>query len=246
MENSVYFNNITAARSLLLSEEEQFEGCTTISLETCEDLTEADIYTYITENFPEFLRKLRYLKREDQELLLSYYLLGKTQTTLAVIHKSTQTVCSSRIRMAIRVLGGAFLNMGEPSVETLHRVFEKVGIEDSLITTPLSEIVTQYASCRNFQQISEVYNLHRPDVRRAMSSASKLLMHSKDPDEAAIAAWIYSLVDKSNPTGHGYSKRKAAKQGHLYRTDEDITGKFVVDVEDPEFEKALFVSRANR
>ena len=52
------------------------------------------------EHFGQFLRLLRHLPAEDQELLLSYYVLGKTQNTLATIQHSTQTVCSFKIRMA--------------------------------------------------------------------------------------------------------------------------------------------------
>lgn len=244
-ETTPYFDSITSARALLLDEEEQLEGCTTISLETCADLAEEDILTYVQENFAEFLRRLRFLKREDQELLLSYYLLSKTQNTLAVIHKSTQTVCSFRIRMAVKTLGTFIMNMGEPTVEKMHDVFEKAGVENSLEKVPLSEVVALYAKIRNFQKIAEQYKLHRPDIRRAMSRASKQLMDSRNADEHALAAYVHSLIDKANPAGQGYSKRKAAKLGHLYRVDPDILGQFRMRVEDPSFEH-MFVSRANR
>ncbi len=186
---------------------------------------------------------LKYLSQEDQDMLLSYYLLGKTQTTLATIFKSTQTVCSFRIRMAVRVIG-AFLLFGEPTVEVLSEVLGKAGLEDSL-KGGLSKAIIEYAKCRSFQQVADVLGLHRPDVRRAMSRAARALMGSRDSKEAAMAAWIHSLVDKSNPIGPGYSKRKMLKEGHLYRTDPDILGSFVVRIDDPAFD-ALFVSRANR
>src|SRR5208283_5867612 len=115
-ENTPYFDSITSARAMLLSEDDQLEGITTISLETQADMTEEDILTYVIENFSEFLKMLRFLKKEDQELLLSYYLLSKTQNTLAIIHKSTQTVCSFRIRMAVKVLCAFILN-GEEFTE---------------------------------------------------------------------------------------------------------------------------------
>ena len=236
-------NSVTSARSLLLTDEEALEGATTISLETQQDLQEDDIFTYIQENFTGFLKMLKYLSQEDQDMLLSYYLLGKTQTTLATIFKSTQTVCSFRIRMAVRVIG-AFLLFGEPTVEVLSEVLGKAGLEDSL-KGGLSKAIIEYAKCRSFQQVADVLGLHRPDVRRAMSRAARALMGSRDSKEAAMAAWIHSLVDKSNPIGPGYSKRKMLKEGHLYRTDPDILGSFVVRIDDPAFD-ALFVSRANR
>lgn len=243
MESTPYMNSVTSARSLLLTDEEALEGATTISLETQQDLQEDDIFTYIQENFTGFLKMLKYLSQEDQDMLLSYYLLGKTQTTLATIFKSTQTVCSFRIRMAVRVIG-AFLLFGEPTVEVLSEVLGKAGLEDSL-KGGLSKAIIEYAKCRSFQQVADVLGLHRPDVRRAMSRAARALMGSRDSKEAAMAAWIHSLVDKSNPIGPGYSKRKMLKEGHLYRTDPDILGSFVVRIDDPAFD-ALFVSRANR
>jgi len=243
LESTPYMNSVTSARAMLLTEEESLEGGTTISLETQSDLQEDDVFTYIQENFPNFLKMLKYLSQEDQDMLLSYYLLGKTQTTLATIFKSTQTVCSFRIRMAIKVIG-AFLLFGEPTAEILAEILSSAGLEDSL-KGGLSKAVIEYAKCRSFQQVAETLGLHRPDVRRAMSRAARTLLNSKDSREAAMAAWIHSLVDKSNPVGPGYSKRKLLKEGHLYRTDPDILGQFTVNIEDKAFE-SLFVSRANR
>lgn len=229
---------------MLLTEEEQLEGATTISLETQSDLAEDDILTFVQENFPEFLKFLRYLKKEDQELLLSYYLLSKTQNTLAIIHKSTQTVCSFRIRMAVKTLA-CFIMMGTPTTENMHEILEGASLENSLGSVPLSEIIDLYAKTRSFQRIAEVHHLHRPDIRRAMSRASKALMESKVAQEHALGAYIHSLIDKANPSGVGYSKRKMQKLGHLYRCDPPILGEFRIKVEDPDFDH-MFVSRANR
>jgi len=240
-------DSVVANRAMQLSEEDALEGHTTISLETCGELIDkADKYTltYIQENFADFLKYLRFLKKEDQELLLSYYILAKTQNTLALIHKSTQTVCSFRLRMAAKTLG-AFILMGEPTPEKMHEILEKAGLEGSLKKTPLSQIIDEYSRCRNFQRIAEVHKLHRPDIRRAMSRASKQLIETKDQHQHALGAYIHSLIDKSNPAGVGYSKRKIAKMCHIYLRDADCLGQFRIDVEDPYF-SSWFVSRANR
>jgi hypothetical protein len=236
---------------MLLDEDEQLEGATTISLETQADLAEEDILSFINENFDKFLKTLRFLKKEDQELLLSYYLLSKTQNTLALIHKSTQTVCSFRIRMAVKTLGTFMMVGGEPTEELLHDVLEKAGMEDCLEKelgvkkAPLSTVVMEYVRTRNFQHVATHFALHRPDVRRAMSRVSKALMDSKDGREAAVAAWLHSLIDKVSPVGTGFSKRKAQKLGHLYRSDPTILGQFRMSITDPTFGH-MFVSRANR
>ena len=244
-ENSAYFDSIVATRAMLLDEDEALEGGTLISLESQADLAEEDILTYIQENFAGFIRILRSLKKEDQELLLSYYLLSKTQNTLATIHKSTQTVCSFRIRMAVKVLGTYIMMGGAPTVDRMHEVLTKAGLENSLPKIELSKIVDLYVKTRNFQKIAELHHLHRPDIRRAMSRASKQLLESKQPQEHALGAYIHSLIDKANPAGQGYSKRKIAKQCHIYRQDPAILGEFRISVGDPDFSH-MFVSRANR
>jgi len=236
--------SVTAHRSMLLTDEEALAGNTTISLETQGNLIEDDILTYIQENFSKFIKMIRYLSKEDQELLLSYYMLSKTQNILAEIHKSTQTACSFYIRMAIKKLG-TFLLLGEPTVEILHDILSKVGLENSLEKVELSKVVKLYEQTRSFQKVAEAYGLHRPDIRRAMSKAAKQLNESRDGNEVALGAYIHGLIDKASASGQGYSKRKLAKQCHIYRHDPTILGSFRVDVTDPHFDH-LFTSRANR
>ena len=231
---------------MLLTDEEALEGATLLSMESDPKFKEDQkILAYIQENFPMFLRTLRFLKKEDQELLLSYYLLAKTQNTLAIIHRSTQTVCSFRIRMAVKVLCAFILYEGEFTTEKMRPVLEGAKLENCIKSVPLSTIVDLYVKTRSFQRIAEVHGLHRPDIRRAMSRASKQLLESKDPEEKALGAYIHSLIDKANPSGTGFSKRKVQKLGNIYRTDPAILGEFKIKITDPDFDH-MFVSRANR
>jgi len=236
---------------MLLDEDEALHGATLLSMESDPEFArEQKTLAYIQDNFPSFLKYLRELKKEDQELLLSYYILAKTQNTLAVIHRSTQTVCSFRIRMARKVLGAMMLWNGVPDETIMSPILAKAGLEDGLAQedgTPvaLSTVIAMYAKTRSFQKIAEVFKLHRPDIRRAMSRSSKTLMETKDPEQHALGAYIHSLIDKANPSGTGFSKRKVSKLGNIYRTDPDILGEFRIKVDDPEFEH-MFVSRANR
>ena len=242
-ENSLFFDAVVAQRSLLLDAETALEGEVTLSLETQTDMAEADVLTYIEDHFGDFLKNLRYLSKEDQELLLSYYVLSKTQETLAVLHRSTQTICSSRIRRAMQKMG-TFLMMGPPTAAVLREAFVQYGLEDSL-PKPLSEVVELYARTRSFQRVAEVLSLHRPEIRRVMSKASKVLSESKDTRSRALGAYIFDLIDKASASGQGFSKRKMAKQGNLYLQDSEILGQFRVDVQHPCFSQ-VFVSKANR
>jgi hypothetical protein len=242
-ENSLFFDAIIAARSVLLDDETALEGCTTVSLETQSDMAESDVLTYIEGNFSEFIRNLRYLSKEDQELLLGYYVLAKTQATLALLHRSTQTLCSARLRMAMQKMG-TFLILGPPTAATLKTIFEECDLEN-LLSVPLSEVVELYAKTRSFQRVAEVMNLHRPEVRRVMSTASKVLSESNDTRKKAVGAYVFDLIDKASASGQGFSRRKMAKQGDIYVKTSEILGDFRVDVASPDFDQ-VFVSRANR
>jgi hypothetical protein len=264
MENSAYMDSITSARSMLLSDEEALAGNTTLSLETTGEFGVDGIYVYSQEHFADWLKAIRVLSREQQELLLSYYLLGKTQKTLATVHKSTQTVISFRVRMAVKMVGTYLMMGGAPTVDQMRTILIKAGLEDSLKGVGLSEIIAKYAHCRSFDRIARVYGLHRPAIRRAMSQVCKCLLGNaavmlqddgdgddssaapRNPEEIALGAYIFNLIDKANPNGPGKSKRQKDKTARaVVLRDPLCTGEFKVAVNDPGF-GSLFVSSAER
>ena len=194
------------------------------------------------------MRNLRYLSKEDQELLLGYYVLQKTQTSLALLHRSTQTLCSSRIRKAMEKMG-TFIIMGPPTAESMRDIFESEQCHgkslEGMLSVPLSEIVVLYAKTRSFQRVAEVLSLHRPEVRRVMTLASKVLSEATDVRKRAIGTYVFDLIDKASASGHGPSRRKVAKQGDMYVRTPSILGEFRIDVSSRDFDQ-VFVSRANR
>src|SRR5271166_6075627 len=152
--------SLVGNRALLLTEEEALEGNVTISQETQLDQQEQKKFGYIQDNFANFITALRHLKKEDQEMLLSYYILSKTQNTLALIHKSTQTVCSFRIRQAVKRIG-TFMMLGAPTEEVMAKVFKKADLENELPVNSkgdqvgLSKVVSLYEQTRSFQQVAD-------------------------------------------------------------------------------------------
>ncbi len=250
-ENSQFFEAIVAQRALV-DWKEGLEASTMLSLETQEELVDSDIVTFITDNFDKFLRLVHKLSKIDQELLFSYYLLKKTQTCLAIINRSTQTIESYRIRMAEQKLAALILFGGQPSREQMHKILKKAGLEDALLENSMQEdhifslsaLIFAYAQTRNFQRVAEVYRVHRPEIRRSISRASKKLLLSKEPSELALGSYLYGLINKASASEQGLSKREKRKHGHLYRTDPMILDQFVISVDDPDFDDVM-VSRAN-
>jgi hypothetical protein len=237
-----YFDTIIGERASRLSEEEALEGGATVSVETCTDLCEEDFHSAIRENFKDFMRGVRSLSAKDQELLLSYYVLGKTQMTLAVIDCVTQTVCSSLIRMAVKRLGSlVYGNIADYLPELL----ESHGLEKILKGVALSEAIFLYDQTRSFQHVADKFKLHRPDIRHAMRQASNKLLESSNERDQFIGAWIVGLINKASASGQGLSVRQMAKEGNLYFRDPSFLGEFRIDLSDPAVDQ-LFTSRANR
>ena len=218
---------------------------------------EDSFYIYCQEHFASWLRCIRSLSRENQDLLLSYYLTGASQNRLAMIFGSTQTVCSFRLRMAAKIAGTFLMMGGPPTVEAMRVVLVKSGVEDSLKGAPLSELIGMYARCRSFERVAATYRVHRPAVRKAMSRAAKHLLQSdftfsevpqssRTPKELALGAYIFNLIDKADPSNVGTTKRQKEKTARcVVRVDPPCVGEFRVAVNDPGW-ASLFVARANR
>src|SRR5271154_4876539 len=106
MENSPYMDSITGKQAVdKFHEDEQasLEGRQLISMESNDNVDDS-IFIYVNSHFPAFLRYVRLLSPHDQEMLLSYHCLRKTQNQLAIIFKSTQTVCSFQLRATTKAL----------------------------------------------------------------------------------------------------------------------------------------------
>lgn len=87
-----------------------------------------------------------------------------------------------------------------------------------------------------------------------MSHATKHLLRSDytfnsltltgTPEETALGAYLYDLINKVSASGRGKSKRQLDKTSRcLVRNDPPICGQFRMDVSDPDFGH-MFTSKA--
>lgn len=233
---TTYLDAITSARAMLLSEEEALQGLGMLSAETQGSEGSDSFYTFCAERFPEWLAVIRRLTPEQQELLLSYYVVGRTQTVLGPLFGCTQTIASYRLRLAVKVAGCFLMWGGAPTVEHMHEVLAKTEWENKL-KIPLSQLIADYAYCRSFAQIALRYGIHRPDIRRTMSRCSKEFLDDttpRSPEQVALGAYILSLVDRASFEAVGKTPREKQKDEVkvLFRTDPDILGQFRVDCAD--------------
>jgi hypothetical protein len=270
MENSAYMESVAGDRAVLAydhDEEGALDGAQLISAETDPDMQrEQDIFIFINGNFAGFLNYLRNLSLRDQELLLAYYCLRKTQTQLAPIFKTSQTLCSAGMRAAVRAMCAYIAFGGQPTEERMRPILQAVGAEEaSLSTLPktqykedgenlsqhgndgkavenathsLARLLAEYAEARSFRTLADRHGIHRPEIRRAFRRAAERL-EAGGSEQQALAAWIRVLIDKANPFGEGESKRQAAKRGDVFASDDERIADFRIRVEDGLLAKIL-------
>ena len=199
MENSAFMESIAGDRAVLAydhDEEAALDGAQLISAETDADLQqEQDIFIFIKGNFAAFLGYLRNLNLRDQELLLAYYCLRKTQTQLARIFKTSQTLCSAGTRATVRAMCAQIAFGGQPTEERMRPILQAVSAEEVILSTlkktkrkegsenlsqhgkdgkpreqathSLVRLLAEYAEARSFGRLADRRGIHRPEIRRA-------------------------------------------------------------------------------
>jgi DNA-directed RNA polymerase specialized sigma24 family protein len=223
------------ARSMKLHVDSALKGDATVSLET-QDLADSCVRTFIEGNFPEFLRIIQNLSDEDRDLLLGYYVLGKTQADLAAIHRIPPTICSSKIRAALQRVGHIIMN-GSPTLESLKETFEVAGLEESHLGVPLSQVAMHYREHKSSQRAAELLGLHGPEVRRVMKAACEKLKESKNQREIATGAYLSGLIERASNNKRRVARRKLARSSGITIKTPAILGQFRVDVTDPDFDQ---------
>lgn len=243
-ENTAYFESITAARSMRVTDPEAFTH-ETISMETQSELARDTVGESLQAHFGDILPHLRLLSPEDQELLFSYFLLSKPQWCLAKLYQSTQTLCSLRIRLALKKLGIVTLYGGHPSQEELDKVLDVHELNDLVEGVKTSTLIVEYRQRRSFSAVADVLRVHRPAIRRALTQVVNVLMEDPHDEHVAVGAYVHGLIDKASIQGQGYSARKAQKLSHVHKVDPALVGSFHISLADPAFDEHVLVSRAS-
>ena len=109
MEDTAYMEVITSERALMLTQEQATAGNSTISMETGQR-PEGNLYDWMGSHPALALKLIRKLPPLDQDLLLSVYVLSKSQIALASIFELTQSnvaqlVIEARKRLAQVCMG---------------------------------------------------------------------------------------------------------------------------------------------
>ena len=240
IETTPYFTSITDARSLQVEEEDWLAGSTLLSVESAsEEFSEDHLSIFVQQNFHSFMTYLAYLSSADRDILLSLFVLGSSQTQLGDILQYTQTVCSFRWRVAAKKLGFFVLMQGHPTREQMEAILAKAGQDIAV-----ANYVRLYREHGSYGAVAAELKLHRPDVRRGISVASKAMLDSQDHAEAGLGAYLFGLIDSKAASGTGKSKA-ALRHGSLHAVrDPDCLGYFRIDVGDAGFGK-MFMAKSS-
>ena len=245
-EISAYFEAITAVRSMRVTN--PFDASNeTISAETQMDLARDSVGMSLRTDLETLLPYVAQLCLEDQELLKCYFLLEKPQWCLAVVHRSTQTLCSQRIRKAQERLGLIVQHHGQhPPLESITEVLEQHGLNHILAEGPTTaEIVVEYRKRRSFTGVSDSLRCPRAQVRHVLNTAATALKDDEHREHAAYGAYIHGLIDQAAVHGRGFSENKRQKLAHAHAVDPDLVGQFRVNGSHVDAVDHILVSRAS-
>jgi hypothetical protein len=260
-----YWNSVVDARSATVDAETSLRGETLISVESDGSQQQADLLIYLDTQPESFFPLLRHLTPIEQEQLLSYYVIGATQTRLAPLWKSTQTLTSYFLRRATKTYCATLVFGPEIRQEQIENVLQAAGLEEQMIAAalgpkgpkellaPMSVIFHDYLKCRSFKEVAERHHLHRADMRRKMNSVVRQLNENPDGTPAAgksqehlaLAAVLMGAMDGANPVGTGRNRRSRRKGDDVAISDPTVVGQFTVSMTDSNV-KSMFVSAANR
>lgn len=177
------------------------------SVETLPDKTGQTDFASFAHEFPEKFFALAEALRPDQfELLVEYYVIGKSQSFLAKCRKQIQARAFESLKLIEQAMGAMILLGTRPDVETLQPILEKEGLAQTEYG-PLAAMIVAYADCRNYSTIADAVNAPVPAIRKIFRPAAQQLLNSDNLRAVAVGAYLGVLMEHASLRGSGYGKR---------------------------------------
>jgi hypothetical protein len=218
----------------------------TISLETQADMAIDTVGVALQENYGSFVRYMKFLALEDQELINLYYQVEKPQWCLAMFHRSTQTLCSQRLKLAVKRLALMAMFQGHPELEVLDAILEEHGLNQMIPGGPTTgALVVEYRKHHSFTAVTDLLRCSRPQARRALIASAAALLKDEHEEHTAFGAYIHGMIDQASVMGSGYSENKRLKCAHGFVTHPTIVGQARIRIEDLQDYDHILVSRAS-
>jgi hypothetical protein len=233
MENSLYMEAVTSARSMLQTEEEGMAGEGTVSIET-EGARTDDFYTYTQEHFPAFLRLLRFASPEEQEMVLSYYICGRSQLALGSLFGRSQTQISYKVRMAVKTMLARFR---PPTEKEISKILKRYRLSLDGMNAAQVVLETQTKTAERVLREHKKHGVPASAIRNLLRDIYAKMKDSPKSEEALLAVWVHASVALPN------NYRRLHRTSWCHRQDPSCLGEFRVALEDPNW-TACFTAKA--
>lgn len=233
---SGYINRVSDKRALRLTEEQATAGNTLLSAECQPDLISDTIRECFEDNLAGFLCSLKNLPLPEQDMMVCYYLLQKSQTQVGKVFSITQTLCSQRIIRALRTI--AACTMWASPVEHVATILDKnnlSGMGDGHIL----DYVKVFAKYKSFGMAAPQLGngVTPPMVRRDLNKLVDLLSAKHDQESLAMGAWLSTMVSEAEAREIGCSISKRQRESAtVYFKDPDGLGGHAYDITSPAFD----------
>jgi hypothetical protein len=215
---AVWFDGKIDERSLTISEEDGLA------------------FSYLEENPAKFLGMLKFLDPEEQDMLLCYFLLHRTQADLGLIFGITQTRVSAAVRLALKTMLSIAI-VGIPDEDTLREMLVRHGLEDTVADDGLTEMILAYDELRDWTEVKVEYDF-TGSLGVLVRHAGKTLLASSKMTDQACGAWLIFIAG-STVEPHAGGRHRKAMSGDIRRVDPDCVGSFTVSLDDPQWEEAF-------
>lgn len=157
-----------------------------------------------------FFSLLQHMRPDLSEILIEYYILGKSQSFLAKCRRQIQARAFEILRLAEQALGALIILGPNPNQDVLYPILERAGFEDTEYGL-LSGMIVEYAACRDYSKIAEDRKAPLPAIRKIFRPAVTQLLASKNLREVAVGAYLRSLTHQASLTQAGFGKRHQAR-----------------------------------
>ncbi len=227
-----YWKQVTNEASLRSADEGR-EVDALLSAECWADGARDEFGDVIRRDVEGFLRWVHKLSERDQEILCSYWLLGKDQTQIGQLEGVSQTRMSTDLRRAA-LRYGALLMFGcaaedvESYAKKIEPVLATIGRADDALA--VAELIGGSSS----DEIAERRNMRPPELRRRLRKICATLAGDKFlssehgvpdiADRKQLALWTV-LEDSIEGHGHGWWLRGADV---LVAQDPECLGQFEI------------------
>jgi hypothetical protein len=247
-----YFDLISHNRLKNSDQTEMLQGEILVSIETSEEHATASIQQFIHDNPVSFFRALRQLPSHFQDLVISYYVLNKTQDQLAAqLMNTSQTITSTLLRKAVQALCALLQWPDGLTEEVMNKILKNreltIGAalkhtKDATITmktVSAARVLFMLLKYRSFELVATAIDLWRAELRRVVRELVKELCESEDRDEKLLGGALYIFLDAVGAKGTGKSLKALRRTRPYEGKDPACLGNFRVRIGEPGWE-ALF------